>query len=211
MAAPDDQQREQAYASEIGEQIKGFLTPIAQNDNYLKDHAFERTIAILKADNVSLTETMTLLGLPDELKYSASLPVILFMALGGVGVDTGYIKGHMDVHASTSDSLASKTELGADGEGKIGWGPISASVKIHASSSISTERKRDSDRSAGVEWQVNVKQLPAPEGVMKVLDTIQSFQSMGNEVNKTLAQAKVDAILEKAKANPAPSPKPAGK
>ena len=189
-----DVDREKAYASEIGEQISAFLKPIAVNDAYLKDHAFQRTLEILAAKNTTIEESLSVLGIPQELKYHSSLPAILFMNLGGVGITRAKIDGHMDVHASTSDSLSSKTDAGAEGSGKIGWGPISASVKVHASTSVSTDRKRQGDYSAGVNWEVEVGQMAAPEGTSKILDILQSFQAMGNDINKTRAQQIADSI-----------------
>ena len=129
--------REAAYASTMEEQIKGFSDVIIEGDNHTKDKAFERTMQVLSAPNEQLESVMSLLGIEPGLKYSASLPVLLFMEMSGYGYDNDtYIEGHMDVHASTSESEHKKVESSGDVEAKVGWGPVSAKVKIHASAGV---------------------------------------------------------------------------
>lgn len=181
--------REAGYASNMQEQIKAFADVIIDTHEHAADREFQRTLNILQnADNEQIDMMMTILGMDQGLRYHASLPAILFMRLSGFGLDDGtYIKGHMDVHAMTSESTKVKSDTKVEGGGKIGWGPVSASVKISANVGVESDRKRESDYSAGVEWHVGFKRLDPPEGVSKIIDSLMSIQATGNEINKSMA------------------------
>ena len=191
--------REAGYAGNMQEQIKAFVDVIIDGHEHTEDRAFQRVLNIMQnAENEEITQEMSILGIPENLKFHASLPAILFMRLGGYGFDDDtYIEGHMDVGAMTSSTTKARSETGVDAEAKVGWGPFSASVKIHSHVAVENERKRESDYSAGVKWRVGFKRLPPPEGVMKIVDTLISIQETGNEINKMIA-ARIAASLEAA-------------
>ena len=186
--------REAGYASTMTEQLKGFVDTVIEADAHAKDKAFERAMQVLQAANFNVESVMSLLGIDPGLRYDASLPIFIAVRLGGLIFDEARIDGHMDVHASTSDSSHLKSDTAVDAEGKVGWGPVSVKVKIHSSIGVENERKRDSDYSAGVKWYVLLKQAAPPEGLMKIIDAMCKFQDSVNEINLQLAMAQVEAL-----------------
>ena len=196
--------RETGYVDNMQEQIKGFADTIIDTHEHTEDRAFARVLNILQnAENEEIDQELSILGLPQSLKYHASLPAILFMRLGGYGLDDDtFIEGHMDVHAMTSSTTAVKSDTKIEGSGKIGWGPVSIGVKIHSNVGVEHERKRESDYSAGVKWRVGFKRLPAPEAVMKIVDALVSMQNAGNEINKSLAAQIAESLTPSPDATP---------
>ena len=193
MAFEDFKGREEAYGHTIGGQLKAFGEGVVYMADHVDDIQAHRIQGIFKAANWKLNLVLSMLGLPQGMKFSADLPQVIAHQLGSVGVQEAEIKGHMDVSSSVNETLASKSEVAADGEGKIGWGPISAKVKIHAKSGVNYERKRASDYRAGVEWRVLIKRLPTPEQFARVIDTICHFIDKCTDLNETL----VDKIATK--------------
>ena len=179
--------REQAYGHTIGGQLKAFGEGVVYMSDHIDDIQVHRIQGIFKAANWKLNLVLSMLGLPQGMRFSADLPQVIAHQLGSIGVMEAEIEGHMDVSSSVSDTLASHTEVAADGEGKIGWGPISAKVKIHAKSGVDYERKRESDYRAGVKWRVLIKRLPTPEQFARVIDTICHFIDKCTDINETLA------------------------
>ena len=182
-------EREASYAGMMQEQIKAFADVIVDTHEHIEDRSFQRFLNIMQqADNEQITLLMSILGIDEGLRYDASLPAILFMRLSGIGIDDDtYIEGHMDVSAMTSNTTAVKSDTKVEGSGKIGWGPVSIGVKIHSNIGVEHERKRESDYSAGVKWRLGFARQPAPEGMMKIYDSLMSIVQTGNEINKARA------------------------
>ncbi len=195
--------REAAYGNTMGGQLKAFLENFSIGDQHLQDVAISRAETIFKAPNFDITATMSLLGIDPGLKFSANLPRIMAENLAPLLIDEAEIEGHMDVHASESEDTSTKMEMGADGEAKIGWGPISARVKIHAQASRASELKRSSDYSAGVKWRCLLKKQLPPETLMQIVDALVRFFNKVTDINETLADAKAAELKTKADALPA--------
>ena len=193
--------REQAYGATMGGQLKAFLENVAIGDHHLQDLAMERAEIIFDAPNFDLNATMSLLGIDPGLKFSANLPRIMAENLAPLLIEEAEVEGHMDVHASTSEEDHKKVDTSADVEAKVGWGPVSAKVKIHAQAAVESDRKRESDYSAGIKWRVLLKKQAPPETLNRIVDALVRFFNKVTDINETLADAKADEL--KAQALPA--------
>ena len=175
--------REQAYGATMGGQMKAFLENLAIGDQHLQDIAIERSEMIFKAPNFDIKAVMSLLDIPDSLKFSANLPRIMAEKLAPLLIEEAEISGHMDVHSSETNDMHVKSEVGTDISAKVGYGPVSASVKIHAQVGTESDRKRASDYSAGVAWRILCKKQPPPETLMKIVDALVRFFDKVTDIN----------------------------
>ena len=194
--------REQAYGNTMGGQLKAFLENVAIGDQHLQDIAIHRSEMIFKAPNFDIKAVMSVLDIPDGLKFSANLPRIMAEKLAPLLIEEAEIEGHMDVHASESEDMHVKSDVGTDVTAKVGWGPVSASVKIHAQVGTESDHKRASDYSAGVKWRVLMRKQPPPETLMKIVDALVRFFNKVTDINETLADAKVAELKAAALALP---------
>ena len=188
------QAREQAYGMTMAGQLKAFLESVTMADDHMKDIAMHRLEILLDADNITIDAVMSLLGIDPGLRYSASLPRVIASKLGPILVESGEIEGHMDVHASTFEDTKTTAKSDITGSGKIGWGPVSVGIKIHAQAGLESERKRTSDYSAGVKWHIRVAQADPPEMLMKICDALVRSYDAVNDINMELARARADQM-----------------
>lgn len=186
--------REQAYGMTMAGQLKAFLESVTMADDHMKDIAMHRLETLLDADNITIDAVMTLLGIDPGLRYSASLPRVIASKLGPILVESGEIEGHMDVHASTFEDTKTTMKSDMTASGKAGWGPISVGIKIHAQAGLESERKRTSDYSAGVKWNIKVAQADPPEMLMKICDALVRSYDAVNDINMELARARADQM-----------------
>lgn len=106
------------------------------------------------------------------------LPLLTIIPINSLGVDNVEITFEMEVKSSYSDEQTDTTEktikAAASFEVKIGWGPISATVKGSASydqkdsSTHSTHYQKSN--SAKYTVMVHAGQLPVPKGVNTIIE-----------------------------------------
>lgn len=106
------------------------------------------------------------------------LPLLTIMPLNSLAVDTVTVDFEMEVKSSFSedDSKEKETELSgsASFETKLGWGPLSVSVKGNASYSSRDSETHNThyEKSNSAKYTVNVHagQLPLPKGVNTIIE-----------------------------------------
>ena len=190
--------REAGYGKTAAGQIAGILEAAIVGSHHLEDIYAARIEAILSKPNLEIESLMSLLGIDPGLKYSASLPSILRGRLRGLFMTEVELEGHMDVHASTSDETHTTFKSATDVSGKVGWGPVSVGVKIHAEAGVDSTRKRDSDYSAGIKWRIVCGTEPPPEALMKIVDALVRMQNTVTDMNMTIVEVEAEALRKKA-------------
>jgi len=105
-----------------------------------------------------------------EESVDLSVPMLAIVNTPNLLIDEANVSFSMEVKSSFASKESEDMAASMDAEAKIGWGPISASVKIHGEISSHKENTRSSDNSAKYEVSIKAKQAPTPEGLMKVLD-----------------------------------------
>lgn len=106
------------------------------------------------------------------------LPLLTIMPLNSLAVDTVTVDFEMEVKSSFSedDNKEKETELSgsASFETKLGWGPLSVSVKGNASYSSRDSETHNThyEKSNSAKYTVNVHagQLPLPKGVNTIIE-----------------------------------------
>ena len=105
-----------------------------------------------------------------EEKVDLSVPMLAIVNTPNLLVDEATVTFDMEIKSSFASKESTDMEASLDAQAKVGWGPISASVKIHGSVATHKENTRSSDNSAKYSVCVKAKQAGTPEGLMKVLD-----------------------------------------
>lgn len=114
-----------------------------------------------------------------------NLPLISVIAINSLGVDKVDITFEMEVKSSFSETEKSTKETESKGSGsfesKLGWGPLSVSIKGSASYSSKDSETHDThyEKSNSAKYTVNVHaaQLPVPKGVNTIIEAFtQSIQ-----------------------------------
>ena len=114
----------------------------------------------------------------EEVTTEFNLPLLTIIPLNSLGVDDVNVTFEMEVKSSFSEetSQASETAVSAEAsfEVKIGWGPVSATVRGSASydhkdsSTHSTHYQKSN--SAKYTVSVHAGQLPLPKGVNTIIE-----------------------------------------
>jgi hypothetical protein len=111
-----------------------------------------------------------------ETKFN--LPLLTIIPLNSLAVDTVDIKFEMEVKSSYGEEQSSSSETTRKAEGsfeaKIGWGPVSATIKGSVSSESVDKSNQSShyEKSNSAKYTVNVHagQLPLPKGVTVIIE-----------------------------------------
>ena len=106
------------------------------------------------------------------------LPLLTIIPINSLGVDNVDVTFEMEVKSSYSDEQTSTTQkniqASASFEMKIGWGPISATIKGSASydQKDSSTHSTHYQKSNSAKYTVNVHagQLPVPKGVNTIIE-----------------------------------------
>ncbi len=126
-----------------------------------------------------------------------NLPLLTIIPINSLGVDNVEITFEMEVKSSFSDEQTDKTEnhmkASASFKAKVGWGPISASIKGSASydHKDSSTHSTHYQKSNSAKYTVNVHagQLPVPKGVNTIIEAYTNaiqpitMPSSGNDNN----------------------------
>lgn len=130
----------------------------------------------------------------EEVTTTFNLPLLTIIPLNSLGVDDVNITFEMEVKSSFSEetSQESETKVAAEAsfEVKVGWGPVSATVRGSASydhkdsSTHSTHYQKSN--SAKYTVSVHAGQLPLPKGVNTIIEAFaQSIQPIEMPTEKS--------------------------
>lgn len=107
-----------------------------------------------------------------------NLPLLTIVPLNSLAVDTVDITFEMEVKSSFSEDQSEQKSTESKGEGsfeaKIGWGPVSVTIRGSASydSKDSSTHNTHYEKSNSAKYSVNVHagQLPLPKGVNTIIE-----------------------------------------
>jgi hypothetical protein len=114
----------------------------------------------------------------DNIKTQFNLPLLTIIPINSLGVDNVDITFEMEVNSSYSDdttaTVENSTSAQASFEAKIGWGPVSATIKGSASYDHKDSQTHSThyQKSNSAKYTVNVHagQLPIPKGVNTIIE-----------------------------------------
>ncbi len=114
----------------------------------------------------------------DLVTTTFDLPFITIIPINSLGVDLVDITFEMEVKSSFAEEQSETTETAisasAEWEVKVGWGPVSATIKGSASydQKDSSTHSTHYEKSNSAKYTVNVQahQLPVPKGVNTIIE-----------------------------------------
>lgn len=175
--------REAKKFNELGGQIAGIVGGIIDADSNAKDRATARHIALLKQDNITADAEVDLIGSNEKLAVHYDLPYITMADTKAIEISTASVKTTMNVSATRESrtGVESNTETGA----KVGGGfmGFTAEASFKASVGVSHEQRRKSDYQSTIDVDIQMQQSEPPEGLMKLLDSINNVVASATEIN----------------------------
>lgn len=177
------EEREARKFNELGPQLGGMATAIVEADAVSKQRTLQRQVEILGMDNLKTSASTTIIGQDDPLRVNYDVPVAVVADMRGLEVQTATIKTTMNVSASREDNLSVNSQTEASGSAKIGFGMFSASASFKSSVGVNRDVRRKSDYNSTLEVDINMAQSPVPEGLMKVLDSMNRVVEAATEIN----------------------------
>ena len=113
-------------------------------------------------------------GKPTIENVDLKVPILAIVNTPNLSIKETEIKFTMSVASSDSSKNTSDSAASMDGEAKMDFGIYSAKISIHGSVASHSENARASDNSAKYDVRVLARDDGPPEGLMKMLDMLQS-------------------------------------
>ena len=180
--------RERAFVDNMSATVTGVVVPILDADFNARVRNGENAIRIFNAGNVEVTSATTILGEPEPLMSKVSLPKALVTELGGMRIESADIEMTMDVSSSIEEHDLEKSEASMEGTAEADFGIFKIRTSFSAAVSTESERTRKSDYRAKTSLNIHMQTAPAPEGVMRVLDTMMKTIDTSMEINRSIIE-----------------------
>ena len=188
--------RERSYAVTMGDTLGAFCRHVVEADNAAKGAYVQRIVDLAGLENLELKAEANLIGLDESLQTHISVPPAVIAPVQPIEIDDARLDMSMEVSAHTESTTSIKSESEAEGKGSVNLGPFGKiGVSIKANVSVGKERKRSSDYRATTEVHVSFKQGETPEGVSRILDSINGTVSKSLEVNERLIDARSQQLM----------------
>jgi hypothetical protein len=102
------------------------------------------------------------------------VPLLAIVNTPNLSIKEAEVNFTMSVSSSDSSSTSSDSSATMDGETKLNYGVFSVKVSLHGSVASHSANTRASDNSAKYDVRVLARDDGPPEGLMKMLDMLQS-------------------------------------
>ncbi len=109
-----------------------------------------------------------------EEEVELNVPLLAIVKVPNLSITTVDVTFDMEVKSSFSSHESTDASASLEASASVGWGPISASVKIQGSVASHKENTRSSDNSAKYHVQVHAEDNGMPEGLARVMDILQT-------------------------------------
>ena len=190
-------EREKQFNQGLGQVIGDFAVAAVEADNMAKDATIQRYISLLEQGNVDFKASTTLVGMDESLQTGISVPAIAVAPIDPIVVEEAELHMSMTVSAHTEETIGTNSQIDAEGSAGVGIGPFQAKVKIKASVSVKTDKKRSSDYSATTDARIRLVQGTPPEGLMKIIDALSANTERGLQINERLIDRQAQALMGK--------------
>ena len=199
-------EREQKFNQDLPGTVGQFMLAVSQADGTARMQAVEITDQILKLPNITLEQKISILNSDDPLVYAASLPAVVVAEARPLLAEEVDLNMSMTVHAATTTQQDVDSQTDVSGTGSFRAGLFKFSTTMKASVATHSSKKRESDYTATTDMHLKMRRHPLPEGLAKVLDSMNEVCKAANEVNVALAKREIDRSIEEDNLQlPAPS------
>ena len=186
--------RERSYNNGLGKVIGSFALSCVDADNRSKDAYVARQIELMGQEepNVEFLARTTLVGMEQSLETIVSVPKIILAPSTPIMIERAFISMDMTVSASSEENLAVGADIEAEGEAKLG--PLPVSLRVKANVSVDKSSKRASDYTSTTHAELTMVQGPAPEGLMKIIDSLNMTTVRALELNSILIEDQAEKL-----------------
>lgn len=190
--------RERNYNNGLAKIVASFAMGCVEADSEAKDAYVNRQIMLMNQEepNAEFLARTTLIGLDQALETMVSVPKIVLAPSKPFIIERANLSLDMRVAASTEDALSVKSDTEMEGEAKVGFGVFSGSMRIKAAVSVAKDQKRASDYSSTTHADLTMCQGEAPEGLMKIIDSLNATTTKALELNASLIEMQYMALVE---------------
>ena len=192
--------RENRYNNGLAKIVESICLGCVIADNNAKDAYVERQQDLMTQEepNVQFLAKTTLIGLDQALVTKVSVPKIILAPSKPFVIDEANLSMDMSVSAHSEDSLAVRSETEVEGSASVGFGIFKGSMRIKANVSVAKDRKRSSDYTSTTHVDVKMVQGEAPEGLMKIIDSLVLNTSRALEINAEIIENDYAALRSEA-------------
>ena len=185
------EERERAFNDSLPGLFSNYAKSIGIADSESKMQYLEFVKAIFSEPNLTIDQKISIINSENPLSIGLSIPVASVIDISPFGMDEANLKMSMTVHAS--DVSTTKSEASAEGSASatFGWGLIKGSVKMKASASTASSRKRSSDYTATTDAELKMRRQPTPETLSKIMDTFGEVAGEAMKLNQQIIAAQV--------------------
>ena len=204
--------REAAFNKSIGGTMASFAMAAVIADSAAKDANIVRILELLERPNIDMSATTSLVGLDNNLETRINVPVVAISPINPLVVDNAHIVMDMTVSAHQSESLNVKSDTKVSATASFGVGLFKISGTLTANVSVAKEQKRSSDYSATTHAELTLKQGDIPEGLAKIIDSLNGTVQKGLQLNEQLISKQADKLsdeMDKSDLPPLPEKAPA--
>ena len=187
--------RESQWGKQFGQVMGTFFKDTVEGDGLAKDAAAVRAEKVLNSPNIKFKAGVSIPGIEDDLVSAMSVPRIVVQDVKPIIVKQATLEMSMNVSDSQETSQDIKANAGFEGEGKIGWGPISVGIKIHGSTSVASHKQRKQDYRSTVDIKAILEQADEPEGLMLIIDAMNKTVVKGLDMAERIIEAKAQLML----------------
>ena len=175
--------RERQKFNNLGNQLGGIVTALSTADTATKAAALDRQVTILSMDNIMASANTSVIGQQDPLSVTYDVPAAVVSDMRALVVHEATIETTMNINASTEDTTAIKSENTAGGEGAFGFGLFKATASFSATVGVDKNLRRASDYSSSLNIVIRMAQSEAPEGMMRIIDSMNQVVKTAIEIN----------------------------
>jgi len=196
--------REAAFNKSIGGTMANFAMAAVIADSAAKDANIVRILELLKRPNIDMSATTSLVGLDSNLETRINVPVVAISPINPLVVDNAHIVMDMKVSAHQSDNLNVKSDTTVSATASFGIGLFKISGTMTANVSVAKEQKRTSDYSATTHAELTLKQGEVPEGLAKIIDSLNGTVQKGLQLNEQMISRQAEKLNDEMDSNDLP-------
>lgn len=183
MADDQFEGREKRKFDDLGSQLGGIASAIVDADSQSKDKTLQRQVTILGMDNLKATAATSIIGKETPLKVDYDVPVAIVADMRGLEVSSASVKTTMNVSASNEENLSVNSNTEASGSASLGFGMFKGTASFKSTVGVASDKRRKSDYSSTLDIDIQMAQSDVPEGLMKVLDSMNNVVRAATEIN----------------------------
>ena len=154
-------------------------------------------------DNILASAKTSIYGHSTPLAVNYDVPAAIISDMRALVVQEATIETTMNVNASTEESSALKSETKVGGEASLGFGMFKATANFSTTVGVDKSQRRKSDYSSSLNITIRMGQSEAPEGMMRIIDSMNDVVKTATELNTALMMKTQPALTDQSAGAPA--------